>query len=740
MVESHVAHVFRFLHSRHGVEDILSEDAVVVIWIDGEISHTERSKVLEEVRSLTRIHPIVLQSQLHNQFGSRDMRPLHRYAKPMVARPPTPWAHKHIALALIEEFTVDALHIHRNIGIVHCREIVIHLHIHHIRHILTDTMPERVVRAQQALLVGNLRQVLLKHLLAIHNRTNLQQIEFPRLVVVDITCKLYLHRALHLLLTKQLRHLQQLGQWEYPLLQHSAEGDNLASALIYTVAYHLVVGVVGRCYIVERPVLVGLLHSQVLDIKSVVHLEVLAHVGHVQGIESRLRVPQGSLHLACLQHLVGMIRTHAQGLSAIHDIFSQSQCQTCNTLLSLLVADGVIIDRAQHTAEVGIVVVAILMSHHLLQYHSHLLLVYHIARGSHICLRVLVIHRCIHALDGASQHPQHLILVLAIGYHVCGIYSRKRLIMTVLKQRRRTDGYRRLHRIKEGEEVGNQRVGQLRPEEMLQYLVVRGVAQGNMIEVVLVHKLVEDISAEHHRARYAHRHSGKLVELRMLLYHIVEECQSPTLTAERTVADAGEVAVGVKLSAVEHCHHSDVLHVAILHNGVEDNLSVGIHVLQLSPRHMLQECRHGEDGPCTQPSAHVIARDMVEHRVVGYLEDIVLQLLQRPYSHYLLMSVGVAEDKVAESHVLLKYMPQVNTHLLGCLIHKAEVLPLGLLAVCRFRALQYERHKLVPAPYLAQQFESCLGVFLHLLGRISYALPVIGHHAVDRESRVAYHS
>ena len=205
-------------------------------------------------------------------------------------------------------------------------------------------MTERVVRAQQALLVGNLRQVLLKHLLTIHYRTYLQQIEFTRLVVVDITCKLNLHRALHLLLTKQLRHLQQLRQWEHPLLQHSAEGDNLASTLIYTVAYHLVVGVVGRCYIVERPVLVGLLHSQVLDIKSVVHLEVLAHVGHVQGIESRLRVPQGSLHLACLQHLVGMIRTHAQGLSAIHNIFSQSQCQTCNTLLSLLVANGVIID------------------------------------------------------------------------------------------------------------------------------------------------------------------------------------------------------------------------------------------------------------------------------------------------------------------------------------------------------------------------------------------------------------
>ena len=412
----------------------------------------------------------------------------------MVARTPASGTHEYITLSLVKKLAVDALYIHSNIRIVHSSEVVIHLHIHHIRHILTNTMTERVVGAQQAFLVGNLRQVFLQHLLAIYYRTYLQQIELTRLVVIDITSKLNLHWPFHLLLTKCLRHLQQFRQGKHSLLQYSTEGDYLASALVYAVANHLVVGVVGRGDIVERPVLVGLLHSQVLDVESVIDLEVLAHVGHVEGIESRLRVPQCCLHLARLQHLVWMIWANPQRLTAIHDIFSESQGKTCYSLLSLLVADGIVVDGAQHTAEVGIVVVAILMSHHLLQYHRHFLLVDHITRGSHIRLRVLVIHRGIHALDGTRQHPQHLVFVVAIGYHVCGIDTRKRLVMTVFEKGRRTDGYRRLHRIEEGEEVGYQRVRQLRPEEVGKYLLVGCVAEGYLIEVVLVHKLVKDVS------------------------------------------------------------------------------------------------------------------------------------------------------------------------------------------------------------------------------------------------------
>ena len=53
--------------------------------------------------------------------------------------------------------------------------------------------------------------------------------------------------------------------------------------------------------------------------------------------------------------------------------------------------------------------------------------------------------------------------------------------------------------------------------------------------------------------------------------------------------DAGKVGILVKLHAVENSHYTDVFHVTILHDGIEDNLSVSIHILQFLPGNMLQE-------------------------------------------------------------------------------------------------------------------------------------------------------
>ena len=111
------------------------------------------------------------------------------------------------------------------------------------------------------------------------------------------------------------------------------------------------------------------------------------------------------------------------------------------------------------------------------------------------------------------------------------------------------------------------------------------------------------------------------------------------------------MGVAVELHAVEHGHHTDVFHVPVLHDSVEDDLPVGIDILQLVPCHVFQESRHGENGPRTEPTAHVIAAHVVEHRVVGYLEDVVLQLFERAHPRHFLVGLGVAEDKVAESHV-----------------------------------------------------------------------------------------
>ena len=113
-----------------------------------------------------------------------------------------------------------------------------------------------------------------------------------------------------------------------------------------------------------------------------------------------------------------VIRTHAQRLSAVHDIFSKSQSQRGNTLLGRLVANGIVVQRAQHTRERRIVEVAIAMTHHLLQYHCHLLLVDNVLRGRHVSLRVAIIDTGIHTLDGTGQHAQHLILIVEPGNHI----------------------------------------------------------------------------------------------------------------------------------------------------------------------------------------------------------------------------------------------------------------------------------------------------------------------------------
>ena len=158
-------------------------------------------------------------------------------------------------------------------------------------------MSQTVVRAEQTLFVGDGIQILVEHLLGIHDRTNLQQIELASTIIVQITCELYLHRTLHLIGTILLGHLQQLGQREHSMLEHTTEGDHLSATFVDTIANNLIRGIVGRGNISERTVFGSLFHTQVLDIKAIVHLEVIAHMGHVQGIEAGLCLRQSRLHL-----------------------------------------------------------------------------------------------------------------------------------------------------------------------------------------------------------------------------------------------------------------------------------------------------------------------------------------------------------------------------------------------------------------------------------------------------------
>ena len=124
---------------------------------------------------------------------------------------------------------------------------------------------------------------------------------------------------------------------------------------------------------------------------------------------------------------------------------------------------------------------------------------------------------------------------------------------------------------------------------MLQDLLVGGIAQGDGIEIVLLHELVEEVGTEHHRLGDRHLRILILVQFGMTLDDIVKECQSAPLASQRALADTGKVGITVKLQTVEDCHDTNVLHTTILDDGVEDDLTMCIYILQLMPGDLLQE-------------------------------------------------------------------------------------------------------------------------------------------------------
>ena len=192
---------------------------------------------------------------------------------------------------------------------------------------------------------------------------------------IQIAGELYLYRTAHVLGAILLGQLQNFGQREDAVLQHTAEGDDLAASLVDAVADNLVGGVVGGGDAVQRLVLVGFLDTQVQDVETVVHLEIIAYMAHIEGIETGLGLAQSGIHFRGLQHLTGMVGRHTERLSAVHDVLAQSEGQRGYAFFGQLVADGIVVQRTQHTREGGIETGTIAIAHYLLQDDGHLFLV-----------------------------------------------------------------------------------------------------------------------------------------------------------------------------------------------------------------------------------------------------------------------------------------------------------------------------------------------------------------------------
>ena len=430
----------------------------------------------------------------------------------------------------MEEATVDALYLFGSGRIVGCT-IVLSLHIHHIVHVADDAVTDGIVAADKAVLIGYLSNIFVQLHLVIDHRTNLQEIELTRAVVVQVDGKLNLHGSCHLLLPIAEHLLQEFGQRENSVLQHAREGDNLSVLpFVVTIVDALVVGVEGGDYPLEGTIVVGIAHGHLFQIEGIVHLkgQHVAHAlvfvrFHIKRIKLRLCLSQCNLHLAGLQHLVGMMRTDTQAKATIDDVLAQSESQFHDALVGTFVADGIVVNAASHTRYGGIEATLILLSYHLLQDDSHLLLVNDVGGGHHVVFRGAVEDAGIDTLDGIGEHFEPHILVVGTRYHVGGIDASERLIVAVFEQGRGTDGHRATHHVHEGHEVIGQLFGQTTTQEVLQDFLVGQVGKSHLIESIGLHKSVEDVGAEHHCLGNLHRGILVVVEVCAPLDDVVEE-------------------------------------------------------------------------------------------------------------------------------------------------------------------------------------------------------------------------
>ena len=82
----------------------------------------------------------------------------------------------------------------------------------------------------------------------------------------------------------------------------------------------------------------------------------------------------------------------------------------------------------------------------------------------------------------------------------------------------------------------------------------------------------------------------------MTLDDMVDKGNATSLSSQRTIADTSEIRVTVEAVAMEHSHHTLVLHPSVCHDGIEYDLTVLVHILKRVPRDVLQEFGNREQG------------------------------------------------------------------------------------------------------------------------------------------------
>ena len=178
----------------------------------------------------------------------------------------------------------------------------------------------------------------------------------------------------------------------------------------------------------------------------------------------------------------------------------------------------------------------------------------------------------------------------------------------------------------------------------------------------------------------------------MATKQVIYESEAASFASQTAFSDTGKIAVLVETFTLEDCHNTLILHPSIGNNGVENDGTMCIDVLQTFPRNAFQEFRNGEECSRGKPTTHIIVGNMVEETSCGKCHDVVLQVLQVVQSRHFLHRIRVSEDEIAEPEVVAKVVAKVHINLFRVLVDETCMTFLGKFGILSFARIEDEGH------------------------------------------------
>ena len=282
--------------------------------------------------------------------------------------------------------------------------------------------------------------------------------------------------------------------------------------------------------------------------------------------------------------------------------------------------------------------------------------------------------------------------------------------MGILQQAGGAYGDGALDDLEEGHQILDEPFREARTEEIFQNRSVFRVAQCHRVQFVGLHEFVEDIRTNDHRLGDIY-HEILLFQLRITLNHRANERKTTSLAAERPLSDAGEVAVLVEAVFLVNGDHAGVLHAAILHNQVENQLPRLVHIRIVADIDVFQHLCGRKDSARVKEAGEMVAAQVIDQRIVRNIENLVLQILEVLYPHDFLLGLRIDNDKIAEAEPVGDLFAQILRIALRIFVDKGGSEFIRIYPVGGFRRFQHKGDNLAGFPDVLPEFVSGVGVF-----------------------------